>query len=257
MASGGDRSVDGRAVLVTGAASGIGRATAELFATEGATVAAVDLSGDAVAQVVAGVEAAGGTAVGRALDVSDAGAVAETVDALIGQLGRLDIVVNNAGISQLGAIDSEDDFDGVWERTLAVNLTAHTTVVRAALPALERSDAGRIVNIASVEGLGAQPALAAYVAAKHGVVGLTKSMAVDLGRRGITANAICPGPIATGMTAGIPDEAKERFARRKVPLGRYGRPDEIAQMVLNLSLPASSYVTGAIIPVDGGMTAQN
>lgn len=244
-------------MLVTGAGSGIGRATAELFATEGALVAAVDLTDHAVDGTVDAISAAGGAARGRVLDVSDAAAVAEVVDEVAGALGRLDVVVNNAGISAPAAIDDQEAFDAVWERTIAVNLTAHTTVVRAALTHLEASDAGRIVNIASVEGLGAQPGLTAYVAAKHGVVGLTRSMAVDLGRRGITVNAICPGPIRTGMTAAIPADAKDRFARRKVPLGRYGDPIEIAQMILNLALPASSYVTGAIIPVDGGMTAQN
>ena len=251
------RSVESRGVLVTGAGSGIGRATAELFAAEGAVVAAVDLTSEAVDATVDSIDAAGGTAIGRVLDVSDSERVPVVVADIADAMGRLDVVVNNAGVSAAAAIDDEADFDAVWERTIAVNLTAHTTVVRAALAHLEASDAGRIINIASVEGLGAQPALTAYVAAKHGVVGLTRSMAVDLGRRGITVNAICPGPIRTGMTAEIPDEAKDRFARRKVPLGRYGEPIEIAQMVLNLALPASSYVTGAVIPVDGGMTAQN
>ncbi len=254
---GAGRSVESRGVLVTGAGSGIGRATAELFAAEGAVVAAVDLTAEAVDAAVESIESAGGTAVGRVLDVSDAERVPVVVADVAGAIGRLDVVVNNAGVSAAAAIDDEANFDAVWERTIAVNLTAHTTVVRAALAHLEASDAGRIINIASVEGLGAQPALTAYVAAKHGVVGLTRSMAVDLGRRGITVNAICPGPIRTGMTAEIPDEAKDRFARRKVPMGRYGEPIEIAQMILNLALPASSYVTGAVIPVDGGMTAQN
>lgn len=251
------RSVESRGVLITGAGSGIGRAAAELFAAEGAVVAVSDLTSEAVAATVAEIEHAGGTAVGRVLDVGDPRRVSEVVAEVAESIGRLDIVVNNAGVSSLAGIDDETNFDAVWERTLAINLTAHTSVVRAALPHLEASDAGRIINIASVEGLGAQPALTAYVAAKHGVVGLTRSMAVDLGRRGITVNAICPGPIRTGMTAEIPDEAKERFARRKVPMGRYGEPIEIAQMILNLALPATSYVTGAVIPVDGGMTAQN
>jgi 3-oxoacyl-[acyl-carrier protein] reductase len=129
-------------------------------------------------------------------------------------------------------------------------------MVRACLPHLLKAGAGRIVNIASTEGLGATPYISPYTASKHGVVGLTRSLATELGVRGITVNCICPGPINTGMTAPIPDEAKQKFARRRVPMGRYGEPEEVAQMVLNLSLPASSFVNGAIIPVDGGLTSK-
>jgi 3-oxoacyl-[acyl-carrier protein] reductase len=120
-----------------------------------------------------------------------------------------------------------------------------------------RDGSGRIVNIASTEALGATPRTAPYTASKHGVVGLTRSLAVELGRRGVTANCVCPGPILTGMTAAIPDDAKQQFARRRVPVGRYGQPEEVAHMVLSLVLPASSFVNGAVIPVDGGMSASS
>jgi 3-oxoacyl-[acyl-carrier protein] reductase len=129
--------------------------------------------------------------------------------------------------------------------------------VRACLEDLLRNGDGRIVNVASTEGLGATPRTSPYTASKTGLVGFTRSLAVDLGRRGVTANCICPGPINTGMTRAIPEDSKEKFARRRVPVGRYGEPDEVAHIVLSLVLPASSFLNGAIIPVDGGMTASS
>jgi 3-oxoacyl-[acyl-carrier protein] reductase len=130
-------------------------------------------------------------------------------------------------------------------------------LIRAALPHLQKSGEGRIVNIASTEGLGASAGGSPYTAAKHGVVGLTRSLAVELGKTGVTVNCICPGPIHTGMTAVIPDEAKTKFARRRVPLRRYGDPEEVAHGTLNFCLPASSYMNGVIMQVDGGMISQN
>ncbi len=124
------------------------------------------------------------------------------------------------------------------------------------MPSLTRSSSGRVVNIASTEGLGATPFISPYTVSKHGVVGLTRSLACELGPLGVTVNCVCPGPIHTAMTAPIPDDAKERFARRRVPLRRYGTAEEVAHMVLNLVLPASSYVNGAIVTVDGGLTAK-
>ena len=172
--------------------------------------------------------------------------------------GRLDIVVNNAGISVINSpFQDEDDFESSWAQTLDVNLTAHARLVRLALPHLLKSPAGRIVNIASTEALVSTAGLGAYAATKAGVIGLTQSLAVELGRHGVTVNAICPGPIATAMTAAIDDESKEKYARRRVPLRRYGDPEEVAQMTLNLCLPASSFVNGAHIPVDGGMSIRH
>src|SRR3546814_2189643 len=131
-----------------------------------------------------------------------------------GALVPIDILINNAGIALPAPID-DPSFDDAWAATLAVNLTAYTRTIRAALADLTRAGAGRIVNVASTEGLGATAAMAAYTASKHGVVGLTRALAVELAPRGVTVNCICPGPIRTGMTAGIPDEAKEKFARRR------------------------------------------
>jgi 3-oxoacyl-[acyl-carrier protein] reductase len=130
-------------------------------------------------------------------------------------------------------------------------------LIRACLDQLRRNGDGRIVNIASTEGLGASAFNSPYAASKHGVVGLTRALAVELGSQGVTVNCICPGPIHTGMTQVIPDDAKTKFARRRVPLRRYGDPEEVAQITLSLVLPAASYLNGAIIPVDGGLIAQN
>jgi 3-oxoacyl-[acyl-carrier protein] reductase len=250
------RRIDGQVALVTGAASGMGRATAHLFADEGARVGVADVDGGGARKVADEIRGAGGEAADFALDVTDAARALAVVAELVTRFGRLDVLVNNAGVSLPTPIDAEG-YAERWERTLAVNLTAYTRLVRACLPHLRASGAGRIVNIASTEGLGATAALSAYTASKHGVVGLTRALAVELGATGVTVNCVCPGPIHTGMTAPIPDEAKRKFARRRVPLRRYGEPEEVAHMTLSLALPAASFVNGAVVVVDGGMTSQN
>ena len=250
------RSVEGRVVLVTGAASGMGRATAHLFADEGARVAVTDLDPAAVGEVVDEIVGAGGQAHGWVLDVADAEAIPAVVAEITSLWGALDILVNNAGISVGGPIDG-DEYESGWQRALDVLLTAHMRLARAALPWLERTGEGRIINIASSEALGAQRFTSPYTTAKHGVVGLTRALAVELGVRGVTVNAVSPGPIHTGMTAVIPDQAKTKFARRRVPLRRYGLPEEVAHATLSLALPASSFINGVVLPVDGGMTIKN
>ncbi len=259
------RSLAGRSVVVTGAASGMGRATAHLFADEGARVCVADLGEARVETVVDEIRDVHGdaAAIGVVCDVADPDRLRALVDATVEAFGGIDAVINNAGValpnSFLDHEDGHDDdvFESNWATTLDVNLTAHARLVRLALPHLLASDAGRVVNIASTEAIVTGPGLAAYAATKAGVVGLTKSMAVELGRHGITANCICPGPILTGMTADIPDDAKETYARRRVPLRRYGVPEEVAHMTVNLCLPASSFVNGAVIPVDGGMSIRH
>lgn len=251
------RSIAGRVALVTGAASGMGRATALLFASEGATVAVSDRDAEGCAAVVAEIVAAGGRARAYPLDVADHDAIRSTLAAIGADFGRLDIIVNNAGVSSFAPLDAEDAYDAIWDRALAVMLTAHQRIIRAALPLLRQSDAARIVNIASTEGLGATPGDTPYVAAKTGVTGLTRGMAVDLGPEGITVNCICPGPINTAMTDKVPDEHKTIFAKRRTALRRYGEPEEVAHVTLSLCLPAASYITGAVIPVDGGLMARN
>ena len=252
----GNRSVAGKTVLVTGAASGMGRATAHLFADEGAAVAVTDLGEDRVQAVVDEITAAGGIAKGWVLDVSDEGRVGVVVEEIVAAFGSLDILVNNAGLVAAGPVDGPTYLDA-FQRTIDVDLAAHVLTIRAALPHLKASGEGRIVNISSTEGAGATKYNSAYVAAKHGVIGLTRALAMELGEFGITVNCVQPGPIRTGMTAGVPEEAKTKFARRRVPLRRYGEPEEVAHMTLSLCLPAMSYVTGVNIPVDGGLLIQN
>jgi 3-oxoacyl-[acyl-carrier protein] reductase len=250
------RSIAGRTALVTGAASGMGRATAHLFADEGANVAVTDLDAAAVQRVVDEIDAVGGSAAGWAMDVADAEAVPRVVGEIAERFGGLDIVVNNAGVARFAPIDS-DVFEEAWALSLEVMLTGQARVIRAALPHLRQSGAARIVNIASTEALGATRFGSPYTAAKTGVVGLTRSLAVELGREGITVNCICPGPVRTGMTEAIPDAQKQEFARRRTILGRYAEPEEVAHGTLNFALPASSFMTGAVLVVDGGVTVRN
>jgi len=190
------------------------------------------------------------------LDVADGDEIKAVVGDIAGHFGCLDIVINNAGISVRVAID-DDGYDEAWAKGLAVLLTAQQRVIRAALPYLRKSKSPRIVNIASTEALGATALHSPYAAAKAGVTGLTRALAVELGRDGITVNCICPGPIETAMTARISDEHKATYARRRTALGRYGCPEEVAHMTLSLCLPAASFLTGAVIPVDGGLMARN
>jgi 3-oxoacyl-[acyl-carrier protein] reductase len=251
-----DTRLDGASAIVTGAASGMGRATAILLARAGANVAVTDVSLDAAQAVADEITGEGLRARGWSLDVADQTAIGRVTEEVAAAFGNLSIIVNNAGISANLPID-DAGYDAQWDRHLAVLLTSHQRLIRAALPHLRRAAAPRIVNIASTEGLGATAGFSAYSASKAGVIGLTRSLAVELGKSGITVNCICPGPVETGMTRGIPDEAKQIYAARRTALRRYGLPEEVAFMTLSLCAPAASFVTGAIIPVDGGLMARN
>lgn len=251
-----NRSVAGKVVLITGAASGIGRACARVFADEGALIGILDRNTNQLAEVAFELAEAGARVSSQSVDLTDQAQVEAAVAAVRAELGPIDVLVNNAGVSAPSPID-QPGYNEAWDLTLAVNLKAQSTTVRACLEDLKRNKSGRIVNVASTEGLGATAFASAYTASKHGVIGLTKSLAVELGRSGVTSNCVCPGPIETGMTQAIPDEQKSKFARRRVPVGRYGDPEEVAQAIVSLALPASSYINGAVLAVDGGMTSQN
>lgn len=227
-----------RVAVVTGGASGIGQATARLLEAEGVSVGVLDRAGP------------------DPVDVSDPGAVRAAVGVARDRLGTIDIVVNAAGIPSAGDI-ADDRYTEEWEKALAVNLTAAMHVVRACLPDLLASDAGRIVNVASTEGLGAARWMGPYSVSKHGLIGFTRSLAVDLGRSGVTANCVCPGATLTGMTRGIPAADRDTFARRHIPVGRYAMPEEVAYMIVALTRPEASFVNGSVVVVDGGQTAMN
>jgi 3-oxoacyl-[acyl-carrier protein] reductase len=250
------RSIEGKVAIVTGAASGMGAATAKLFSDEGAKVAALDVNAESLARVTDEIAGAGRPVRGWTCDLADRAAIDRVFGEIAAHFGGIDILVNNAGISLFTPIDA-DDYEAKWDKTLAVLLTAHTRTIRAALPWLRKAEHPRIVNIASTEGLGATRFGSPYTAAKTGVIGLTRSLAVELGGEGITVNCICPGPIDTGMTEEIPAEDKAVFARRRTAIGRYGVPEEVAHGTLNFCLPASQYMTGAVLPVDGGLLIKN
>ena len=250
------RSIKGSVAVVTGAASGMGRATAHLFGDQGARVALVDVNRRSLDSVNAEMELEGCDSKAWGLDLSEGREIEKTFSQIAEHFGGIDILVNNAGISRFAPID-DDEYESAWHQSIAVMLTAHTLTVRAALPHLRKAPHPRIVNIASTEGLGATRYGSPYTAAKTGVIGLTRSLAVELGPERITVNCICPGPINTGMTASISKEDKEVFARRRTALRRYAEPEEVAHGTLSLVLPASQYITGVALPVDGGLTIRN
>lgn len=250
------RSIQDSIAIVTGAASGMGRATAHLFADEGARVAIFDINQAALDTVAEEIRSVGGEVLAVAVDLRDRSAVEKAVQDAATHFGGIDILVNNAGFALPAAIDA-DDYEESWDASLDVMTTAQAWAIRAALPSLRRSEHPRIVNVASTEAHGATRFNSAYVVAKHGSMGLTRAMAVDLGKEGITVNCICPGPIRTGITDGIPEEHKQTYANRRTALRRYADPEEVAHATLSLVLPAASFITGATLLVDGGVTIRN
>ena len=249
------RSIKGQVVLITGAASGMGKATSELFVDEGAITIATDINKKDIEKVVSKINESGKKADSLVLDVGSKDSITECVNKIIARYGKLDILINNAGVAIPTKIDS-DDYELFWDKTHDILLKGQALLVRECLPFLKKSTFPRIVNISSTEGLGASPNHSPYTSAKHGVIGLTRSLAVELGNFGITVNCICPGPINTSMTKKIPQKDKEIYSKRRVPLRRYGEPEEVAHATLNFCLPSSSFITGAVLQVDGGLTVK-
>jgi meso-butanediol dehydrogenase/(S,S)-butanediol dehydrogenase/diacetyl reductase len=242
----------GRVAIVTGAASGIGRATVERIVERGGRAVAVDLDKDRLGWVSGreGVVAVSG-------DISLETTNAEMVAAAKSAFGRLDVVVLNAGLPAQGTIDGLS-LD-VFERVLDVNLRGCVLGLRAALPALREAGGGSVVMTASVSGLGGDPGLWAYNTAKGAVVNFVRTAALELARDGIRVNCICPGPIRTGMTEPIIAAAPRVYEtlRSQIPLQRWGEPSEVAEAICFLASSAASFITGAILPVDGGITASS
>lgn len=243
--------LDGKCALVTGASRGIGRAVALKLASEGAKVA-LNFAGneDAANEVRQEIEAMGGQAILVKADVADEAAVQDMVQKTADAFGRIDILVNNAGITRDGLLARMKEED--WDAVLSTNLKGVFLTTKAVAKLMMKQRAGRIVNMASVVGVSGNAGQANYSAAKAGVIGFTKTIARELASRGVTANAVAPGFIATDMTSVLSDKAKEA-ALTGIPLGRMGTPEDVAAAVLFLVSDQSSYITGQVLHVDGGM----
>ena len=249
--------LDGKVALITGAGSGIGRASALAFAREGAKVAVADIVVEGGEETVRMVKAAGGEAFFIKVDVANAADVEAMVNAVVDTYGRIDCAYNNAGIE--GRLASTDEYpEDMFDKVIDINLTGVWLCMKYELPQMLKQGGGAIVNTASGAGLIGVAGMSAYVASKHGVVGLTKTAALEYAKSGIRVNAVCPGLIQTPMveriTAEQPQLGEALVAAE--PVGRTGKPEEIAESVVWLSSDAASFVTGHAMSVDGGFVAQ-
>jgi NAD(P)-dependent dehydrogenase (short-subunit alcohol dehydrogenase family) len=243
----------GQVALVTGAGSGLGLATAQAFARSGAAVALVDRDARQLGVATDALASAGHPVIGIVCDVSDESQAKAAVDRAVAEWGRLDMAYNNAGILGPMCEMSEETIDG-YDITQAVNLRGVWTFMKHELLQMKKQGSGAIVNCSSLGGLVGLSGRAAYHASKHGVIGLTKSAAMDVAAKGIRINAVCPGCIATPMGDGIDPAAMTEFLKDQ-PIGRMGRPEEVAAAVLWLCSPGASMVLGVALPVDGGFVA--
>jgi len=244
-------SLDGRVAIVTGASRGIGREIALELARRGAKVSAMARSESDLKALVGEIEGFGGKAIPVTVDVADGDAIQAAVVRTVEELGGLDILVNNAGMTKDGLLMRMSDQD--WDDVLTVDLRSVFQFCRVAARHLRKSPNGRIVNISSIVGIIGNAGQANYSAAKAGVFGLTRSMAKELGGRGITVNAVAPGFIETDMTSGLPDGIREN-SLKSIPAKRFGAVQDIAGTVAFLCEDAASYITGVTLPVDGGMS---
>jgi len=244
------RYLEGQVALVTGASRGLGRAIAQALAAQGASIAAVARSADALKDTLESIRSGGGTAEAFPVDVADGNAVEAVVDQASTRFGKIDVLVNNAGVTRDGLLMRMKTED--WDAVINTNLKGAFHFTRPVGRIMVKQRSGRIVNISSVIGLMGNAGQANYAASKAGLIGFSKSVAREFASRGITCNVVCPGFIETDMTKGLSDELRKKLLE-KIPLQRLGQPDDIAGVVAFLCSPAASYITGQIVTVDGGM----